>query len=45
MEVANRSFKKVLQLKYMGMTVTNQSLIHKEIKRRENSGNDCYHSL
>jgi hypothetical protein len=26
------------------MTVTNQNLIHEEIKRRLNSGNACYHS-
>jgi hypothetical protein len=27
------------------MTVTNQNLIQKEIKRRLNSGNVCYHSV
>jgi hypothetical protein len=27
------------------MTVTNQNLIHKEIMRRLNSGNACYHSV
>jgi hypothetical protein len=26
-------------------TVTNQNLIHEEIKRRFNSGNVCYHSV
>jgi hypothetical protein len=29
----------------MGMTVTNQSLMQEEIKRRLNSGNACYHSV
>jgi hypothetical protein len=27
------------------MTITNQNLIHEEIKRRLNSGNACYHSV
>jgi hypothetical protein len=31
--------------KYFGMTVTNQNLIHEEIKSRINSGNACYHSI
>jgi hypothetical protein len=44
-KVANRSFKNVPQLKYLGTTVTNKNLIQKEIKRRSNSGNACYHSV
>jgi hypothetical protein len=42
-DIANRSFENVSQFKYLGMTVTNQNLIQKEIKRRSNSGNACYH--
>jgi hypothetical protein len=30
---------------YLGTTVTNQNLIKKEIKKRLNSGNVCYHSV
>jgi hypothetical protein len=29
----------------LGTTVTNQNLIHEEIKNRLNSGNACYHSV
>jgi hypothetical protein len=43
--IGNRSFQNVSQFKYMEMTVTNQNLIHEEIKRRLNSGNACYHSV
>jgi hypothetical protein len=42
-KITNRSFENVSQFKYLGMTITNQSLIEEEIKRRLNSGNACYH--
>jgi hypothetical protein len=43
--IANRSYENVSQFKYLETTVTNQNLIQKEIKRRLNSGNACYHSV
>jgi hypothetical protein len=33
------------QFKYLGATVTNKNIIQEEIKRRQNSGNACYHSV
>jgi hypothetical protein len=44
-KIPNRSFDNVSQFRYLGMTVTNQSLIQEEIKRRMNSDNPCYHSV
>jgi hypothetical protein len=41
MKIANRCFDNVAQLKYLGMTITNQNLIQEEIKRL-NSGNACH---
>jgi hypothetical protein len=35
----------VAQFKYLRTRVTNQNLIQKEIKRRMNLGNACYHSV
>jgi hypothetical protein len=44
-KIAKRCFKSVAQFKYLGMAVTNQNLIQKEIKRRLNSDNPCYNSV
>jgi hypothetical protein len=43
-KITNRSFKNVVQFKYLGKTATNKHFFQEEIKRRPNSGNTCYHS-
>jgi hypothetical protein len=43
-KIDRRSLENVAQFKYLGMTVTSQSLFQEEIKRRLKSGNACYHS-
>ncbi|PNF38893.1 hypothetical protein B7P43_G09917 [Cryptotermes secundus] len=44
-KTANLSFKRTVQFRCFGTTVTIQSLIQEEIKWRLNSGNPCYHSV
>jgi hypothetical protein len=43
--IPNTAFENMAQLKYLGMTLTNQNLIQVEIKRRLNMGNACYLSV
>jgi hypothetical protein len=44
-KTGNRCFENVGQFRYLGTTVTDQNLIQKEIRRRLNSVNACYHSV
>jgi hypothetical protein len=41
----NKCFENVAQFRYLETTVTNQSPIQEEIKRRLSSGNACSHSV
>jgi ribosomal protein S16 len=41
----NRYIENVAQFRCLATTITNQTLIQEEIKRRLKSGNACYHSV
>jgi hypothetical protein len=43
--IANKAFENVVELKHLGMIVTNQNSVHKEGNSRLNLGNACYHSV
>jgi hypothetical protein len=45
LKIDNNFFESVEDFKYLGTTLTNQNSIQKEIKRRLESGNACYHSV
>jgi hypothetical protein len=40
-KIVNRYYEDVVDLKYLGKTLTDQNCMHEEIKRRLNSGNAC----
>ena len=45
LKVDNSSIERVEEFKYLGMTLTNQNSIQKEIKSRLKLWNACYHSV
>jgi hypothetical protein len=45
MDIANRTFGTVRELKYLRMTITKQNLFHAEITTRLNSVAACYRSV
>ena len=44
-ETANKSFKNTTKVEYWGAALTHQSSNEKEINRKLNSRNACYHSV
>jgi hypothetical protein len=44
-KIANRIFENMAEFIHFGTTVTNQNLIHEEIKSRLNSADACHHSV
>jgi ribosomal protein S2 len=40
MKIGNRCFENVVQLRYLGTTITDQNMIQEEIKRSLNLGNE-----
>jgi hypothetical protein len=42
--IGNRYYENMAQLKYLGIAGRNENLINEEMKRRLNSGDTCYHS-
>jgi hypothetical protein len=44
-KISNKSFERVEQFKYLETALTNQYLIHEEIKIKLKSGNACCHSV
>jgi hypothetical protein len=45
MEIGNGFFQNAEEFKYLGRTVTNETLIEEEIKRTLNGSNACYQSF
>jgi hypothetical protein len=44
-KISHRISENVARFKYLSSTITNQNLMHEEIKNRLNSANTCYHSV
>jgi hypothetical protein len=44
-KISNTWFENVAQFRHLGMPITDENQIQKEVKRRLNSRNACYHSV
>jgi hypothetical protein len=44
-KIDNRSFENTAQFRYLGTTITNQNVIHEEMKSRLSLAYTCYHSV
>jgi len=44
-KMGNISFESLIQLRYLGKTLTNENSIYPEIKSRFKTGNTCYNSM
>jgi hypothetical protein len=44
-KVANKTFENVAKYKYLGLKLTNQNIVHEEIKIRINLGNTSDHAV
>jgi hypothetical protein len=44
-KIVSTSFEDVAKFRYLGITLTYQNCMQKEIKSRLNLGNACYHSV
>jgi hypothetical protein len=44
-KIADRSLENAAKFRYLGMIITNQNLIHEQIKSTLNSSNSCYQTV
>ena len=45
LQITNKSFERMEQFKYLGLTLTNQNSINEELTNSSKTGNACYHSV
>jgi len=45
LKVENNKFEQVKKIKYLGVTLNNKNIMHKEINARLNAVNRCYFAM